>query len=81
MHDQEIDARGGGLLERPDTGIDRCADLGHVAIVGDLQAIAGTGRIFEGGAAGAGIAVADEILQGGHGGLVCCGWAGVGSGG
>ena len=67
MHDQEIDACGCGLLEGPKAGIDRRADLGHAAIVGDLQAVAGAGRIFESGAAGAGIAVADEILQGGHG--------------
>ena len=81
MHDQEIDARGGGLLKRPDTGINRRANFGHAAVVGDLQAVAGTGCIFEGGAAGAGIAVADEILQGGHGRRACFGWVGIDPGG
>ncbi len=68
VDDQEIDAGGDGFLERDETGVHGGADFGDAAVVGELQAVEGAGGVFVGGAAGAFVAVSDEVGQRGHAG-------------
>ena len=49
------------------TGVDGGADPGDAALVGDLQAVEGGGRILERGAAGAPVTIGDEVSELGHG--------------
>ena len=61
VHDEEIDAGGHGLAKGHHAGIDGGADAGHAPVVGELQAVAGAGRILEGGPPGALVAVGDKV--------------------
>ena len=70
MHDQKIHAGGHGLLERRQAGVDRGADFGDTAAVGDLQAVGGAGEILKNGAARAPVAVGDDLIKRGH--ASCC---------
>jgi hypothetical protein len=67
MHDEKIDVGGDGALKRDDARIDSGADLGNAPAVRDLKAVEGIGSVFESGAAGAPVAVGDEIGKLGHG--------------
>ena len=66
VHDQKIHTGGRGLLERRQAGVDRGADFGDAAAVGDLQAVGGTGKIRESCSARAPVAVGDDFFKRGH---------------
>ena len=63
---QEVNARVRRLLERRQAGVDGGADLGYLAVVRDLKAVAGAGIIREGDAAGAPVAVGDDLVEFDH---------------
>jgi len=62
VDDQEVHAGGDRVPEGDETGVDRGADTRDSAVVGDLQAVEGSGRILEPREAGALVAVGDEVV-------------------
>ena len=66
MNDEKIHAGGGGLVKRGQPGVNRGADMGDAAVVGDLQAVAGAREVRKGGAARTSVAVSDDLIKSGH---------------
>lgn len=67
VDNEEIDAAPGGGLEGESACIDGGTDFGHLPIVFELEAIFGTGKIFDFGAAGAFVTVSTDFLESCHG--------------
>ena len=66
MHEEEIHSCRDRLAEGRQSGVDRGAEASDAAAVGHLQAVAGAGKIREGGAARAPVAVGDDLCKRGH---------------
>ena len=66
MNDEKIDPCGDGLVKRGQPGVNRGADMGDAAVVGDLQAVAGAREVRKGGAARTSVAVSDDLIKSGH---------------
>ncbi len=67
VHDQKIDAGGGGLGEGDAAGVHRRAEARHAAVVLDLEAVERVGVVFPGVATGGLVAKGDDLGERGHG--------------
>ena len=67
VDDQEVAPAATAAWKGTRTRVDRGADPGDAAVVGELEAVEGPGAVLEYRAAGALVAIGDDVFEGGHG--------------